>query len=131
MAASFNLIGVVVADMARSIAFYRRLGLQFADDAVDAPHAETVLPGGIRLAFDTRDTIRSFDPSWSEPSGGHRIALAFACDDPADVDRVHAELLGAGAENHLTPFDAFWGQRYASVLDPDGNAVELFAALPT
>ncbi|MCZ6462364.1 MAG: glyoxalase, partial [Actinobacteria bacterium] len=25
--------------------------------------------------------------------------------------------------------DAFWGQRYATVLDPDGNAIDLFAPL--
>jgi uncharacterized glyoxalase superfamily protein PhnB len=25
--------------------------------------------------------------------------------------------------------DAFWGQRYATVLDPDGNSVDLFASL--
>jgi hypothetical protein len=25
--------------------------------------------------------------------------------------------------------DAFWGQRYATVLDPDGNPVDLFAPL--
>ncbi len=40
-------------------------------------------------------------------------------------------LVADGYENHLDPFDAFWGQRYASVRDPDGNAVDLFAALPT
>jgi uncharacterized glyoxalase superfamily protein PhnB len=28
-----------------------------------------------------------------------------------------------------SPFDAFWGQRYATVLDPDGNTVDLFAPL--
>jgi uncharacterized glyoxalase superfamily protein PhnB len=31
----------------------------------------------------------------------------------------------------LAPWDAFWGQRYATVLDPDGNSVDLFAALPS
>ena len=31
---------------------------------------------------------------------------------------------------HHEPWDAFWGQRYATVLDPDGNSVDLFAALP-
>ena len=25
------------------------------------------------------------------------------------------------------PFDAFWGQRYAQVKDPDGNPVDIFA----
>jgi uncharacterized glyoxalase superfamily protein PhnB len=30
----------------------------------------------------------------------------------------------------MSPWDAFWGMRYAVVKDPDGNAVDLFAALP-
>ncbi|HWF79810.1 MAG TPA: VOC family protein [Streptosporangiaceae bacterium] len=38
-------------------------------------------------------------------------------------------MVGAGYEGHLEPWDARWGQRYAIVKDPDGNAVDLFAAL--
>ena len=38
-------------------------------------------------------------------------------------------LLAAGGRGHLAPWDAFWGQRYAVVLDPDGNVVNLFAPL--
>ena len=38
-------------------------------------------------------------------------------------------LVAAGHRSHRAPWDAFWGQRYATVLDPDGNAVDLFAAL--
>ena len=55
---------------------------------------------------------------------------AFACDSPADVDATFDALVGAGATGHLAPRDAFWGQRYAVVLDPDGNHVDLFAVLP-
>ena len=40
------------------------------------------------------------------------------------------ELVAAGYHGHLEPWDAFWGQRYATVLDPDGNSVDLFAPLP-
>jgi hypothetical protein len=29
----------------------------------------------------------------------------------------------------LKPWDAFWGQRYAVVHDPDGNGVDLLAPL--
>ena len=53
--------------------------------------------------------------------------LAFACDDPADVDAIYADLVGAGYRGHLAPFDAFWGMRYATILDPDDNGVDLFA----
>ncbi|WP_223848764.1 VOC family protein [Microbacterium hominis] len=51
-------------------------------------------------------------------------------DSPAEVDAVYAALVAAGHDGHVAPFDAFWGQRYATVLDPDGNAVDLFAPLP-
>ncbi|WP_299571018.1 VOC family protein [uncultured Williamsia sp.] len=122
-------LSVVVSDMPRALAFYRACGLDI-DPAQDGePHAETVLDGGFRLMFDTVDVIRSFDASWTPPAGGHRMALAIDCGDPAEVDRRHAELVGAGATDHLAPFDAFWGQRYAVVLDPDGNPVDLFAAV--
>ena len=130
MSIRFDLIGIVVADMARALAFYRLLGLEIPAESDDEPHVEVTLPGGLRLAWDTVETIRSFDTGYERPSGDHRIALAFACDDAAGVDRAYAELTAAGSPSHLAPFDAFWGQRYAIVKDPDGNSVELFAPLP-
>jgi catechol 2,3-dioxygenase-like lactoylglutathione lyase family enzyme len=129
MAPRFDVIGVVVADMATSLAFYRRLGLDIPSDADGAPHVEVSLPGGLRLAFDTEDTVRSFDGTWVRPTGGHRVALAFACDTAADVDATYAALVESGRDGHLEPWDAFWGQRYAVVLDPDGGHIELFAPL--
>nr|WP_232304022.1 VOC family protein [Pseudofrankia sp. DC12] len=61
---------------------------------------------------------------------GHRhprLALAFACADPAEVDKVYAEFTDAGYTGERPPWDAFWGQRYATVADPDGNHVDLHA----
>ena len=122
-----DLIGLVVSDMKASLAFYRALGLELPAEADDQPHVELALPGGLRLAWDRVETIRSFDPSWSPPTGSHRVALAFACDSPAEVDETYNKLVAAGHEGHKAPWDAFWGQRYAIVHDPDGNAVDLFA----
>ena len=127
MTPRLDLIGLVVADMGRSLAFYRRLGLDLPAGADTEPHVEVTLPGGLRLAWDTVDTIRSFDPGWAPPAGAPRTSLAFACDTPAEVDAVYASLTGAGYAGHLEPFDAFWGQRYAVLHDPDGNGVDLFA----
>ena len=125
------VVELVVSDMAATLAFYRRLGLDLAADADKSPHVDVDLGGGLRLAFDTEDTIRSFDPDWAAPSsGGHRVALAFACDGPAEVDAVWTELTGAGYHGHLAPWDAVWGMRYAVVHDPDGTPVDLFAPLP-
>ena len=129
MTVQFAVVELVVADMGAALAFYRRLGLEVPDGADQEPHVEVKLPGGLKLAFDTVETIRSFDPDWTPPRGGHRIALAFAADDSAGVDATYAELVAAGYRTHLAPFDAFWGQRYATVVDPDGNHVDLYAAL--
>ncbi|GAA0964624.1 VOC family protein [Acrocarpospora macrocephala] len=129
MSPTLNVIGIVVTDMARSLAFYRRLGLGLPAEADSEPHVEVTLPGGLRLVWDTADTVRSFDPAWTPASGGSRLGLAFACASPAEVDEVFAQLVDAGYDGHLKPWDAFWGQRYAVVHDPDGNGVDLFAAL--
>jgi uncharacterized glyoxalase superfamily protein PhnB len=129
MTPRLDLIGLVVSDMAASLAFYRLLGLDLPPDADGQPHVETTLPGGLRLAWDTVDTVRSFDPGWTPPTGGHHVALAFDCGSAHEVDATFATLVDAGHEGHLAPWDAFWGQRYAVVHDPDGNAVDLFAPL--
>lgn len=128
MTPRLDLIGIVTTDMARSLAFYRQLGLSFDEGAEQAPHVEVTLQGGMRLAWDTVDTIRSFDPEWSAPSGGARVALAFDCGTPDAVDTTFTRLVDAGADGHLAPWDAVWGQRYAVLHDPDGNTVDLFAA---
>jgi catechol 2,3-dioxygenase-like lactoylglutathione lyase family enzyme len=126
MAATLGVIGVVVEDMARSLAFYRRLGLDVPAGADGEQHVEVALPGGLKLAFDTTETIRSFDPSWAPASGSPRMGLAFACDSPAEVDKLYGELVAAGYEGHKEPWDAFWGMRYAVLHDPDGNGVDLY-----
>lgn len=129
MKARLDLIGIVVKDMGRSLAFYRELGMELPEDADGRPHVETKLPGGLRLAWDTEETIRSFEPDWQPPSGGQRIGLAFLLDSPADVDATYERLVSLGYDGHKAPWDAPWGQRYALVRDPDGNAVDLFCAL--
>ncbi|MGC5020009.1 VOC family protein [Micromonospora sp. DT47] len=129
MALRFDLIGMAVADMARSLDFYRRLGLDIPGGAESEDHVEVTLPGGVRLAWDKVSMVRTFHPSWTPPTGSPRTNLAFRCADPAEVDRYWAELTGAGFHGELAPWDAFWGQRYAVLHDPDGNGVDLYAPL--
>ncbi|MGP4018912.1 VOC family protein [Saccharopolyspora sp. 5N708] len=129
MKAQLDLVGLVVADMARSLAFYRQLGLDLPADADRQPHVEATLPGGLRLAWDTVDTVRSFTPDWQPATGGPQISLAFLLDSPAEVDAMYQQLTEAGYHGERAPWDAFWGQRYAVVQDPDGNGIDLFAPL--
>jgi uncharacterized glyoxalase superfamily protein PhnB len=126
MAPTFNAIGMAVADMAKTLDFYRRLGLDFPAGAETEAHVEVVVPGGIRLMWDTHAVIESFDSSFTGETGGGP-SLAFLCADPAEVDTVHAELVKAGATSTMEPWDADWGQRYATLKDLDGHCLDLFA----
>ena len=128
--ARLGLVEIVVADMAKSLAFYRLLGLDVPADADGEPHVDVALPGGLRLAFDTEATIASFHPARKLGSTGGRVSLAFGFPDAAAVDAAYAQLTAAGHHGELAPFDAFWGMRYAVVHDPDGTGVDLFATLP-
>ncbi|MGW4353565.1 VOC family protein [Nocardia sp. NPDC004582] len=129
MGIRLNVIGIVVADMGASLEFYRRLGVEFADGAEKEPHVDADLGGGVKLMLDTEETVRSFRPDWVAVPGAGRIGLACDCGSPGGVDAKFEELVGAGYRAELKPFDAFWGQRYATVLDPDGHGVDLYAAL--
>lgn len=130
MQPTLDLIGIIVRDMPAALAFYRHLGWDIPADMDTEGHVEYKLPNGLRVAWDTYDVIRSFEPDWQPPTGGgHRIGMAFLCASPAEVDAAYARLTGAGYHGHKAPFDAFWGQRYAQIADPDGNVIDLFAPM--
>jgi uncharacterized glyoxalase superfamily protein PhnB len=121
-----DLIGIVVRDMAVALTFYRLLGLDIPAEAEAEPHVEVTTPGGFRIAWDLLDMMKDIHGEWPEPSG-HRMVLAFECASPAEVDGLYQRVLQAGYRGHKPPWDAFWGQRYAVVMDPDGNLIDLFA----
>ncbi len=123
-----DLLGIVVRDMAASLRFYGLLGLDIPPNMETEPHVEVVLPGGFRLAWDSLEMVKSIEPGWIEPAG-HRMTVAFKCDRPAEVDALYNRVVQSGYQSHKAPWDAFWGQRYAVVVDPDGNLVDLFAGL--
>lgn len=129
MTLKLGFIGIVTRDMAASLAFYRALGVSIDEGQDDAPHVDAQLDNGVALAWDTIETIRGFDPAYVPAVGGHRIALAFNKGTAAGVDAAAAALNEAGYAAHVEPWDAHWGQRYATFLDPDGNSVDLYAEL--
>jgi uncharacterized glyoxalase superfamily protein PhnB len=119
---------VFAHDLARSIAFYRLLGLPVPDG--ETPHVAVELPGGNTLSLDTEETIAGMHPGWSPPSSSDsRLALALGLGSPAGVDALFEKVTAAGHAGPLPPYDAPWGMRYATVADPDGNWVDLFALL--
>jgi uncharacterized glyoxalase superfamily protein PhnB len=123
-----NAFGIVVSDMKTSLDFYRRLGLDIPSGAEAEDHVDADLGGGVRVMFDSARLIKQNDPDWSAPTGS-RVGLAVQMESPAEVDNKYAEMTGAGYTGGKEPWDAFWGQRYATLKDPDGIPVDLYAPL--
>lgn len=126
--ATMDAIGVVVADLGRAVQFFALLGVPFADKPGE-DHLEATLPNGLRLMLDSQTLVKDLLPGWSPPAS-HSVGLAFRCDSAAEVDQVVAAVRQAGFGVVKEPWDAFWGQRYASVQLEPGVVADLFAWLP-
>ena len=122
-----NALGIVTSDMAASIRFYRLLGVDVPETPEEG-HIDTFLPNGVRFMLDSEETVRSFRPDWQREAG-NQIGVAFECENAAEVDALYERVVSAGFEGDKAPWDAFWGQRYAQLRDPDGVPVDLFARL--
>jgi uncharacterized glyoxalase superfamily protein PhnB len=112
--------------MAASLRFYRLLGLDIPEGSEQEPHVESTT-SGLRIAWDTIDVLRGVYDEWVEQPIGHRIELAFACESRDEVDTLYGQIVEQGYRGYKAPWDAFWGQRYAVVEDPDGNLISLFS----
>ena len=124
-----NAVSILCADIAASLAFYRMLGVPFPDYDPDEGHYSADLGNGFMLMLDTYQVAEAFNTNFAPPSGNDVMTLAVELDTPDEVDKVFATVVTSGYESVREPFDAFWGQRYASVADPDGNVVDLYATL--
>lgn len=130
MKPTVNVLDIAVTDLGQAIAFYRLLGLEFTPDPhVPTDHAGCDLPNGFHLMLDTDDLRAKSTANWTPPTSG-RTFLAFEFPTPGDVDAKYAELVATGVTSLQEPFDAFWGMRYATVADPAGNGIDLYANLP-
>jgi catechol 2,3-dioxygenase-like lactoylglutathione lyase family enzyme len=126
-APALDAVGIVTSDLARSLEFYRLLGLA-PPQAFGETHVEIPLAGGLRLMFDTVEGIHEFRPDWTKETG-NQLSLAFRCAAPAEVDEIYGRVTEAGFHGEKEPWEAFWGQRYAQLRDPDGVPVDLYAPL--
>ncbi len=127
MAVIPHTIDIVVADMAKSLAFYRSIGLAAPEYDPEEMQVQIATPGGATLGLIVESAMREHNPHWVTPVG-QRVTFACRCDAPQEVNEVYARVTAAGFTGLKEPWDAFWGQRYAFLADPDGNRVDLFAA---
>ncbi len=132
--ARLDQLNIVAGDLARSAAYYRRLGVRIGplvrNAAGEAYHASAEAGAGLALKLDSP----AFAPIWNEGWAGRddlagRVVIGFRLATRAAVDALYAELLAAGHRGLSPPCDAFWGARYAIVADPDGLAVGLMSPI--
>jgi catechol 2,3-dioxygenase-like lactoylglutathione lyase family enzyme len=117
----FTMVVLLVDDLPRSLAFYRRLGVEFPEDA--ERRTDIVVPIGDQHQFVLSTTFVRNDPDRQEPSGGSRIMLEFFVDGDDAVDAKWTELTGAGYRGRRAPWRTDFDAYMCLVDDPDGNTV--------
>ena len=117
----FTMVVLLIEDLPRSLAFYRRLGVEFPDDADQRTDIRVPLRGDSQLVLTTQ-FVRN-DPDRQPPSGGSRILLEFFVDGNGAVDAKFAELTDAGYHGRREPWLTSFGAYMGMVDDPDGNTV--------
>ena len=122
-----DAVAVTSGNLGLTAKFYTLLGFTFPTFEADSKHIEPVTEAGaVRLMIDDRELMRSI--TGKEPTPPTHSSFAIKCDSPSEVDLAVERVRDAGFAVVKEPWDAFWGQRYAIVSDPDGYTIDLFAA---
>ena len=108
-----NQVTIAVSELARSIEFYRGLGLE---QIVDSPHYA-------RFVCPDNDTTFSLHVADQVTPG--TTVLYFECDD---LDTTVLELERSGYRFEQAPVDQKWLWRETYLRDPDGHRICLFHA---
>jgi len=117
----FKMVVLLVESLPRSVAFYRRLGVGFPE-GVEA-RRDVVVPLGDDHDLVISETFAKNEPGREAPGGSARAMLEFFVEAPPEVDRLWAELTGAGHRGVHEPFTTDFGAYMCLVDDPDGTTV--------
>lgn len=120
------MVGVVVDDMARSVEFYRRLGIDIPEGSEQHPHVP-IRMGELTFFLHSRRLNEVWDPANTPSEGGYGIILEFFLETPEQVDEKFKELLDFGYNEHLEPYQTPINTYFAMIDDPDGNTILLSA----
>jgi catechol 2,3-dioxygenase-like lactoylglutathione lyase family enzyme len=133
MSLELYMVGLIVKDMAATLAFYRRLGLAIPDGSETKPHVQVKMENGLTLFFDSKPS--RWDPQFDEQhdygrgaaGNGYPVVLEFYLKEQATLEAKYAELVEYGYEGFREPYLMPYGMYFAMVKDPDGNAILLSA----
>lgn len=123
-----NAVAVSSKDLKKTMEFYKLLGFEFSEIQEGEAHVESINDRQtVRLMIDSTALMK--DLLGQEPIPGNHSSFAVQYDTPQEVDAVTEKIKSAGFTISKEAWDAFWGQRYAVVEDPDGYKVDLYAQL--
>ena len=118
-----SIVTLGVSDLARSRAFYERLG--FKASTVSNEHAAFFQAGGMALALYPRKALAE-DAHLPDGGGGFGgITLAHNVRRKEDADALLAEAEAAGGRILKPAQDVFWGGYSGYFADPDGHPWEV------
>jgi predicted lactoylglutathione lyase len=138
MALELYMLGLVVRDMARSLAFYRRLGVAVPAGSDDENHVQVQMGSGLTFFLDANPTRwdptfpatrAQADPRVVDGAGGYPAILEFYLHSRAAVDAKYAELIAYGYQSLRPPYEAPIKMYMAMITDPEGNAILLSGEL--
>jgi catechol 2,3-dioxygenase-like lactoylglutathione lyase family enzyme len=117
---------LAVADVERSLAFYRdMLGFELEATYDDPPYA-TLARAGARVSLAQEGHAAEDRPGVSmvAPADPSRLASILVL-EVEDCLGAHRELTAAGVRFLAEPYSPPWGGHRCFAVDPDGNLVEL------
>lgn len=123
---SLDAIGIACKDIKKTIEFYQFFELKFKEFGEE--HFEATAPNGLRIMLDSYSLMKKINPNWREPNTPG-ITLCFKQESPEHVNKLFRAVVDAGFIGVKEPWDAFWDQRYATVLDPNGTFIDIFSPL--
>lgn len=128
----FDQVNIVVSDVAGAAGFLRALGAdvpELPDEWVEwAPHHIGFPP--VAAGFDADLDSSAFAAHWGGlPDHFTGVVVNLRAADREAVDAVYDEALALGADGLRTPYDTFFGARYAVVRGPGPLVVGIMSPL--
>ncbi|MGR6431278.1 VOC family protein [Rhizobium sp. PAMB 3174] len=118
-----SLVTLGVADVARSTAFYEKLGWKKSSASQDA--VTFIQLKGTVLGLFSRASLAEDAGVEDTPPGFSGVTLAHNVASPAGVDAVVKFAVANGATLVKSPRKVFWGGYSGYVADPDGHLWEV------